>query len=395
MSARTSSPSPRLPEPGRVAICAALLVGILGGLGGACDGGGGSTATTYLWNLPPGFPEPFVPYDNPMTPEKVELGRRLFYDRRLSINGTTACATCHEQAHAFATDSPTPTGATGQPIPRNAQTLANVAYAYPYTWQNPLLHTLEAQALVPMFADSPIELGLAAVIGDVLAGFRSDSTYGQLFPGAFPGSADPFTPDAVPAALAAFERTLLSGESAYDRLTYGGDQAALSPSAQRGLDLFLSERCECYHCHGGPTFSSGFRSAGSRTLSEDYENNGLYNLDAEGAYPAASAGLSAITLDPADNGKFRVPTLRNIELTGPYMHDGSIDSLEAVIEHYAAGGRVISTGPNAGDGRQNVHKSPLVHGFTATDEEKAALADFLRSLTDSAFVTNPAFANPW
>jgi cytochrome c peroxidase len=338
---------------------------------------------------------PLVPDDNPMTVEKVALGRALFYDQRLSVNGTMACATCHEQARAFTTDKPTPTGATRQSIPRNALTLTNVAYAYPYTWQNPLLHGLEAQALVPMFADSPIELGLGAVIGDILDGFRVDPVYRALFPRAFARVYDPFTPEVVPAALASFERTLISGQSPYDRFVYQGDGTALTASAQAGMALFFSERFECYHCHAGITFTSAFRTAASRGLPSDYQNDGLYNLDARGAYPASSPGLSAITGDPTDNGKFRVPTLRNIELSSPYMHDGSIPTLDAVLDHYAAGGRNIVDGPNAGDGRRNVNKSPLVRGFTLAPDERAALLDFLRSLTDPSFVSDPSQASPW
>jgi cytochrome c peroxidase len=350
---------------------------------------------SFDFALPPGLPPPWVPDDNPMTAAKVTLGRHLFYDKRLSVNGTMACASCHEQARAFTDGKALPTGATGALIPRNAMTLTNVAYYYPYTWQNPLIHTLEAQALVPLFAESPIELGLSASIGEVLEGFRQDPRYAELFPAAFPRDENPFTPDRTVAAIAAFERTLISGGSAYDRYTHARDQTALSPSAKLGMDIFFSERAECYHCHQGANFTSAFRSADTAMLGRDYQNNGLYDVDGLGAYPAPSPGLAGITRDPSDAGKFRVPTLRNVALTAPYMHDGSIGTLEEVIEHYAAGGRNVTEGPNQGDGRANPRKSPFVRGFVLTPEEKTALVDFLRALTDEAFVRDPRFADPW
>jgi cytochrome c peroxidase len=330
-----------------------------------------------------------------MTPAKVALGRHLFYDKRLSINGTTACSTCHQQERAFTDGKALPTGATGDVLPRNAMTLTNVAYYYPYTWQNPVLHTLEAQALVPMFADVPLEQGLSSVIVDVLEGFRRDERYRQLFPAAFPAEPDPFKPERVTAALAVFERTLISGRSAYDRFAYGKDDEGLSVSARRGMALFFSERCECYHCHSGANFTSAFRSAETRMLSKDYQNNGLYDVGGEGAYPADSPGLVAFSHDASDSGKFRVPTLRNVALTAPYMHDGSIATLEEVIDHYAAGGRNVATGPNAGDGRRNRHKSPLVRGFELTPEEKTGLIDFLKSLTDEEFIRDRRLSDPW
>src|SRR3954470_5199212 len=155
------------------------LLGLLPACG-ASSGNGSEAPAAYQWQLPDGFPAPFVPEDNPMSEAKVELGRRLFYDERLSVNGTQSCGTCHSQDRAFTDGKTTPQGATGQQLARNAMSLTNVAYLYPYTWANPLLHTLEQQALVPMFGDSPIQLGLSSVIDDVLASFQRDELYLQL-----------------------------------------------------------------------------------------------------------------------------------------------------------------------------------------------------------------------
>jgi cytochrome c peroxidase len=349
----------------------------------------------YVWQLPEGFPRPFVPEDNPMNDDKVELGRRLFYDERLSVNGTQACASCHVQELAFSDGKPAPQGATGQQLARNSMSLTNVAYLYPYTWANPLLHTLEQQALVPMFGDLPIELGLSSVIDDVLLQLEADQVYAELFPRAFPGDAAPFRPDRLVAAISAFERTLISGGSAYDRFAYGHEPDALSEEAERGLQLFNSERFECYHCHTGLSFTTAFRAEDTPHLPLDFQNDGLYDIDGRGSYPPESPGLIAITGRPLDRGRFRVPSLRNVEKTAPYMHDGSIATLADVLDHYAAGGRLTTNGPNAGDGRQNPAKSSFVRGFAFAPGEKDALLAFLRSLTDDAFLTEPRFSNPW
>jgi cytochrome c peroxidase len=161
------------------------------------------------------------------------------------------------------------------------------------------------------------------------------------------------------------------------------------------MTLFYSENLECHHCHGGFNFSEATIHAGSVFDSALFHNTGLYNLDGEGAYPANNTGIFEITGDPADMGRFRAPTLRNIAVTGPYMHDGSMDTLEAVLDHYAAGGRLIEDGPNAGDGRASPLKSGLVAGFSLTEDERADLVAFLESLTDETFLTDPALSDPY
>jgi cytochrome c peroxidase len=350
--------------------------------------------STWDWQLPAALPEPHVPADNPMTADRVELGRYIFYDKRLSYNQTLACASCHEQARAFTDGKPTGEGASGQPLARNAMTLTNVAYMSIYTWANPQLADLEEQALVPMFGDFPLELGVQQDTPAILRRFADDPMYQDLFVAAFPDDDDPFTVERITAALSAFERTLISGDSPYDRHSYGGDDDAMSPAALRGMDLFFSEAGECYHCHAGPNFSTSFRSATTEAGPPDFQNNGLYNLDATGAYPKGNGGLYEFTGDLRDQGKFRVPTLRNIALTAPYMHDGSIATLAEVVDHYAAGGRIIQGGPHAGDGRDNPNKSPLVRPMDLDEQDRADLVAFLDSLTDERFTTDPRFAAP-
>jgi cytochrome c peroxidase len=372
-------------------------------VGSLCACGGAEPApaveepadAAYELELPPGFPKPYVPIDNLLTVAKVELGRRLFYDRRLSVNGSQSCASCHVQALAFTDGQARPAGATGELAPRSSMSLVNVAYFYPYTWANPKPHTLEQQVLIPLFGEAPLELGLTGVIDDVIAALRAEPVYQRLFPRAFPELAEPFVSDAIVKALASFERTLISGGSPFDRYAYGEEEDAISADAKRGFELFNTERFECYHCHAGLNFTTAFRAASSPFLGKDYQNNGLYDVDGEGSYPLASPGLVEISGNPADRGKFRVPTLRNVAFTAPYMHDGSIATLDDVLEHYAAGGRLLEDGPDRGDGRLNPNKSQFVRGFRFEADEKRQLLALLHSLSDDALLTDPRFADPW
>lgn len=342
--------------------------------------------------LPPGFPPPPVPADNPLTAEKVELGRRLFYDRRLSGDGHFACASCHRQELAFTDGRARAMGAAGDLHPRGAMSLANAAYAVTLAWDEPELTRLEDQALVPMLATAPVELGIAGREDEVLARLEADERYRRLFAAAFPGEPDPFTLGHVARALASFERTLISGRSAYDRLLWDDDREALTPAAWRGMELFFSERLGCSGCHAGFNFSGPVRFAapegGDPAAAAEpppaFFNTGLYDLGG-GAYPPDNPGLFRHTGREGDHGRFRAPTLRNVALTAPYMHDGSIATLGEVIDHYAAGGRAAGSPA----------KDPRLRGFALAPGEKADLLAFLESLTDHAFVTDPRLADPF
>lgn len=299
------------------------------------DADAGESGAAYAFDLPPNFPVPRVPADNPMSEEKVALGRRLFYDKRISGNGTQSCGSCHEQKRAFTDGRPQAIGSTGDLHPRGAQGLANVAYASALTWAHPSMPMLEKQALIPMFGTDPVELGMAGPDA-VVARLRGDPIYEVLFPRAFPEAKDPFAFENVPRAIAAFERTLISGWSAYDRFI-AGDATALDASAKRGLELFNSETLECYHCHGGFLFSDSAVHAGSTFHEAFFHNTGLYNVDGNGAYPDGNRGIFEITTKPADMGRFRAVSLRNVAVTAPYFHDGSAATLDEVLDHYAAG----------------------------------------------------------
>ncbi len=340
-------------------------------------------STPYAFALPENVPPPAIPSDNPMTEEKVKLGRKLFYDTALSVNRTQSCASCHQQQYAFAEPIAHATGATGEALSRNSMALVNVAYNSAFTWAHNGLSHIEKQLLIPLFNESPVELGVTGNEEEILKRLNS-SEYTMLFKQAFGAQAPNF--DFIVKALASFVRSLISFNSPFDQYAYQGDDSALSSQQLKGMNLFFSERTECFHCHGGINFSQSSTHTGQSLILQPFHNTGLYNEDEKGAYPASDQGLMRITFKPEDMGKFRAPTLRNIALSAPYMHDGSIATLSDVIDFYAAGGR--------GKGKSNPYKSPFVKGFSLNEEEKAALEAFLHSLTDNAFLSNPEYGPP-
>jgi cytochrome c peroxidase len=373
--------------------CSSPSVPGIGSSGGS-DGSTGQPTRLEL-DLPAGFPMPIIPEDNPLTVEKVELGRFLFYDPRLSGNGQQACGSCHMQEHGFAETLNTSVGSTGEVTARNSPGLANASYYSTLTWSSRLLVEFEQQMLVPMFGEDPIELGITGREEQVLERIRKDERYSQKFAGAFPGEDDPIQFENIVKSIASFLRTMIAGNSPWHRAVYQGDESALSDSARRGADLFFSERLECHHCHGGFHFSQASRHEGTAFEEFAFHNIGLYNLDGNGAYPPSDTGLFQFTGIPEDMGKFRAPSLQNVAVTAPYFHDGSAPTLLDVLSVYESGGRLIEEGPNTGDGRTNPHKSGLIRGFTLTDQERADLIEFLESLTDESFLSDSRFSNPF
>ena len=385
--------------PRRRAVVAALLVWVAASAltvsyMSAAGPAAGSGQPRYAWQLPKGFPTPRTPKDNPMSAAKVQTGRRLFYDVRLSGNQTQSCGTCHQQQLAFTDGRAHTVGSTGQVHPRGAPSLVNVAYASTLTWANPALVTLESQMLVPLFGTRPVELGITdANKRRVLARIQRDPWYVRQFRRAFPRLRQPITWTTIVRAIASFQRSIISADSRYDRYLRG--QATLSASQRRGMHLFMGERAECSHCHGTFMFSDQATYLGAPDEKPLFHNTGLYNIGGTGAFPADNQGVFAVTGRPKDMGRFKAPSLRNVALTAPYMHDGSIPTLKAAIEHYAAGGRLITSGPYAGDGRANPYKDPLIAGIALTERDKADLVAFLKALTDRSVTTNPRFADPF
>ncbi len=300
-------------------------------------------ADGYEWRLPRGFPEPAVPADNPMTAEKVALGARLFSDARLSASGRHSCESCHSPGRAFTDGLPRSRGDAGDTLPLNAPTLLNVAYNPSLGWNDPAVRTLEEQMAGPLFNEHPRELGLEGREAAVESALAEDAAMASGFAAAFPGEDRPVTLGNVVRAIAAYERTLISGDSPFDRYVFGGDSAALSAAQKRGLELF-SGRAGCAACHGGINFAGPW---------VDREAP-----DAEPAFADAGTGVTV-----------RVPTLRNVALTGPYLHDGRVETLDDVLARY----------------EELAHESPdprLARPALTTDERNS-LRVFLDSLTDA------------
>lgn len=315
-----------------------------------------------------------------MSAEKVALGRRLFFETRLSSTGRYACSSCHRPELGFTDGRAHALGATGESVRRGAMSLTNVAYNAAFTWGSSKVRSLESQMRQPLFSEHPVEMGLKADGVSAVNALSSDPIYRAQFAAAFPGDATALSMEHIIKAIAAFERTLISGRSPFDRYVFDDDRAAMPPSAVRGMDLFYSSRVGCAQCHSGLNFSGPLRYEGHEADAALFANTGLYDVDGRGGYPRTDQGLIEVTHRAADMGKFRVPTLRNVALTAPYMHDGSLPSLEAVVDHYAQGG----------------HKSPRqdarVRPFVLTEAERADLLAFLGSLTDREFIENSEFS---
>ncbi len=297
----------------------------------------------FDWKLPPGFSEPAVPVDNPMNAAKVALGARLFADPRLSITGRYSCQSCHFPGRAFTDGLARSRGATGVELPLNAPTLLNAAYQASLGWHDTGVHTLEQQMRGPLF-NHPPELGLAGRESEVEYSLAQDPGYARAFELAFPGVTE-VSMDHVIRAIAAYERTLFAGHSAFDRYVFGGEHAALDESQKRGMALFFSARSGCSSCHGGINFAGPW-------------------VDRD--QPRALA----IFADTGTGQSVRVPTLRNLAATAPYLHDGRFTSLDAVLEHYER----LAADPGA-DAR--LRRAPLTTG------ERASLLRFLESLNDT------------
>ena len=312
----------------------------------------------YDWHLPRGFPTPAVPADNPMSQAKVALGRRLFFDPRLSLTGRYSCASCHEPARAYSDGRKLALGATGEVLTRNAMALVNVAYNLSFGWQHPEVRSLEQQMRQPLFNQHPVELGLAGREQRVIQALAADPKYPRQFQRAFAASPD-CESVAAPAgalcmtnvikAIAAFERTLIDGDSPFDHYVFGGDSQALDASAKRGMALFFSGRLGCSSCHSGFSFAGNWRDAQGAT----------------GPSSFADDGTGAVV---------RVPTLRNIERTAPYMHDGRYATLDEVLSHYE---RVGAQPPAAGSRDKRLQR------FVLSCSERLDLKAFLANLSDA------------
>jgi cytochrome c peroxidase len=299
--------------------------------------------------LPAGWPAVSWPHDNPFTPAKAILGRRLFFDTILSRDRTVSCGSCHHPDQGFADPGvPRSIGVHGLRANRNSPTLTNMAFNTSFLSEGGV-PTLELQAIAPLFAENEMDM----TGSEIEARLAVDTLYIRLFRQAY-GDV-PITLAGVTKALATYQRTLVSTSSSFDRWQ-AGETSALSASAQRGAALFLGEKADCWHCHAPPLFTDrSFHNIGLDTVLTDL-------------------GRALVTGQKSDEGKFKTPTLRNVGVTGPYMHDGRFTTLRQIVEHYNNGGK---SHPNT---------SPLLRPLGLTTGEIDDLVSFLESLTDSAFL---------
>lgn len=312
------------------------------------------TDAPYILHLPAGFTMPVIPSENALTEKRVELGKMLFFDPALSVDSTVSCASCHLQHFAFTDQKKLSMGVQGRLGIRNAPSLGNIAY-HPYQFRDGGVPTLEQQVLAPINDKNEMNFSVPEVVERML----SNEEYVQLSRVAYNREPDAFV---LTRALAAYQRTLITGNSRFDKFYFQNDSNALNDSEKRGWQLFSSGRVNCSACHSGFDFTD-----------YSFRNIGLYEMYAD-------TGRKRITLIDEDYGKFKVPSLRNVELTAPYMHDGSMATLEEVIEHFNSGGK------------NNQYKDALVQPLNLTSDEKQDLLNFLSSLTDVAFIENAEFA---
>jgi cytochrome c peroxidase len=332
------------------------------------------SATPYDLVIPPLFPPMDIPADNPLTVEGIQLGRYLFWEKKLSADGTQSCGSCHLPEHGFSDPNQFSVGITGAVGTRQSMALMNLGWAYNYFWDG-RAPSLEAQVIEPII--NPIEMN--NTWENAIDALSADPIYPPMFEAAY-GSPE-ITRDRAAKAMASFLRTMISAESKFDRERAGS--YTFSPLEEAGFNLFLTEGginpntgqpwggADCFHCHGPAGMQMG-----------DYlmHNNGLNSEF------SADPGLATLTGNPLDSGKFKTPSLRNIELTSPYMHDGRFATLSEVIAHYNTGGQVSTT--------IDPFMEAAGGGLFLEEIDELALIAFLKTLTDTAFVHNPAFSDP-
>lgn len=331
-----------------LAYCKGLFFLSVCAFGVSCTQDVSIETSSLLLNKPNHFPEVNHPEGNEFTQTRWALGKALFFDKALSIDSSVSCASCHSPAHAFSGTNKTETGVFGRGGTRNAPTLANVGYHASFTREGGIA-TLEQQVLVPIQEHN--EFGFNII--PLTERLDSNPVYHQMSMEAYGRPVDAYT---LVRAIACYERTLVSGWSAFDDYSFNGDANALGRIEKAGLALFNSDRLACSSCHSGLFFTN-----------DSFANNGLYANYTDD-------GRKRLTGKEEDDGVFKIPSLRNVALTGPYMHDGSLETLEDVIEHYDKGGN------------NHANKSNLIKPLNLTVGEKQSLIAFLKTLTDWRFI---------
>ncbi len=311
---------------------------------------------------------------------KAAFGKVLFFSNALSLNNTKSCSSCHDPKFAFSDGYKKSIGIDGYNLNRNAPGLQNISLYPCYTWADSNVKQLQQQIQMPLFNHMPNELGWYNNEANMLQ--RIASIYSKHIQNIY--KKNTISLAEMIDCIVAYERTLISYQSNYDKYLHG-DSNALSTDAKKGMQLFYSNKLQCSYCHKSNNL--GAKSAA------DFYNTGLYNIGDSNNYPTKDQGLYNITKQAKDKGKFRVPSLRNVSITAPYTHDGTVATLTEMIDIYSKGGRNVTTGNFKGNGINNIYKSPYVRRFSITNEEKIQLIYFLESLTDSSFINTHKYTN--
>jgi cytochrome c peroxidase len=322
--------------------------------------------TPYTFKQPQHFPQPYIPADNPMTVEGVKLGRHLYYETSMSVDNTISCASCHQQTYNFSTPAPKGTGVNGQ-TKNSVMIQSNLAWQQHFLWDG---HAASIEHVAEMTITDPVEMNNTWEAA--LNSLKAQPKYVALFNDAFgPNS---ITKENTAKALGQFVRTMISADSRFDKWQRG--EVQFTQLELTGYDMFNSEEGDCFHCHGDLTTGNLFGAWGDLQFS----NNGIDSVLTPGA------GLENVTGDPNDRGKFKIPSLRNVEYSFPYMHDGRFSTLQEVIEFYNMGGHLTATID------PNMKKAGIGRNWSQT--QKDALLAFLKTLTDNSFVTDTSFTKP-
>lgn len=354
-----------------------LIAALFGACGGDSDDANSLehiayAPKAYQITVPNGWHTPEIPADNPMTEEGIELGRRLFYDPILSVDSTISCASCHKLQGALTDNAAVSTGVEGRQGKRSSMSLVNMVFMTKGLFWDGRAKTLEDQALLPV----EDHLEMAENWGVAEQKLRRHKDYPTYFRKAFGiSSKNEITKELAAKAIAQFERSIISKDSKYDKVLQGVPGYSFTDDEEAGYIMFFNTKAsypdaQCGHCHSG-----------SLITTNQYLNNGLQEANDYGDF--IDKGYGVVTNNKYDNGKFRVPTLRNISYTAPYMHNGSIKTIEEMMNHYNGGGKYS---PN---------KDPLIQQIKLNPIQKQQVIEFLKTFDDTTFMNNPAYKNPF
>lgn len=315
-----------------------------------------------------------------------ELGHHFFFDVRLSYNLKKSCSSCHDPSLAFSDGYRLSLNSEALMLKRNASSLLNINRRTCFDWANPKINDLKEQMKRPLFSNHPIELGFEGHEDEILNRFKSDSLYQLLYWNAYGSKISMLNINEVIDCIVAYEMGLQSRFSIYDQFIKTKDTLIFTEQELMGYKLFFSDSISCHQCHGGEDFFEP-------TVGGSFANIGLYNCN--GMYPSRDRGYFEHSKNSSDDGVFRIPTLRNVTITSPYYHDGSGNSLEEVIKNYEHHGRNIFSGDCIGDGALHPNVDARLKRFQLDEHKRKALIAFLHTLTDTSYLSNSYFLDPF